>query len=68
MATLNIGQRVKAVRGRLNTMNPERHYVGRVGTVERVFPPVAGCEPYYLVVFGPGQDDFIDHCNLEVLP
>lgn len=68
MQTHAIGQQVKALRGRLNTMNPERQFVGRVGTIVKAFPPVGGCEPYYEVAFSRWQQDYIDHCNLEVVP
>lgn len=63
----SIGQRVRAVRGPKSTMNPEPRYVGRVGTIALTMPPIAG-EPYYKVSFGGSAIDFIDQCNLEILP
>lgn len=65
LAPLVVGQRVKATRGMPRTMAPERQFVGRLGSVEVVMPPVDGMH-YYKVSFNHGTD-WIDHCNLEVV-
>lgn len=62
---LSVGQQVRAVKGPRNTMNPEPRYVGRVGEVEHVGPPIDG-DYFYRVRFGV-DSDYIDHCNLEVV-
>jgi len=66
MHKYSVGQAVRAVRGKRDTMNPEPRYVGMVGTVALPMPAVAG-EVYYKVSFGGGAVDFIDQCNLEAV-
>lgn len=60
-----VGQQVRAVKGPRNTMNPVPMFVGQVGSIALVMPPVDGM-PYYEVAFEYGTD-WVDHCNLEVV-
>lgn len=58
------GDKVRAVLGPRNSMNPDRRNVGQVGEVLGVGGVVASM-PYYHVRF-PWGEDYIDECNLEV--
>lgn len=59
----NVGDKVLAVFGPRNTMNPDRRNVGQVGEVVCVAGNICGM-PHYQVRFNWG-DDYIDECNLE---
>ena len=58
------GDKVRAVLGPRNSMNPEPRNVGQVGVVVGVSVELCGMK-YYHVRF-PWGEDFIDECNLEV--